>query len=155
MRRFLVIQLILVWLPFVVAAEPVATALADNDSAESTIQPLTQSRTDSEILDALGEQSGNALFDLEASLTAETASAEINTDTKPEQTWADNSFDQLELDDILTIAEQQEALPGVGIEGDEELLINSLDESGLMDLEDEIDMWGQDVVEQQDDYQGF
>jgi hypothetical protein len=40
---------------------------------------------------------------------------------------------------------------GVGIDGEEEGIINTLDDSGLMDFEQEIDVWSEDVIEDSDD----
>jgi len=129
-----------------------------------------------ESLDNLNQQGNNEIFLVESqnSLIENSQKVKINGKNKTsndavndEEPLLDDGFDELDLGEMFTDLESDvlnkviqkekskgstkkdkaEEKYGVGVVGDEAVLINTLDHSNLMDFENEIDIWSKKKVE--------
>lgn len=85
-------------------------------------------------------------------------------DELPDVDLIENSFDNLDIDSILTGSKMKGAPPsnqtlqaniekrklGVGVNGAEEALINKLDKSNLMDFDKNLDIWDKEVMKKKE-----
>ncbi|WDE00212.1 hypothetical protein [Thalassomonas actiniarum] len=148
----------------------------ENPASDDIIAPHTHQqvneKTDSEILTSLDNLTldlENELFEVEQGQNNNTLNAEAIAGWEQElsdleQMSALDNFEQVQFPPLMTeqpIGEWLETAEpaetqgksveefGVGIAGEQENLINSLDNSDLMDFEDNLDVWSDDLVEDQ------
>jgi len=129
-----------------------------------------------ESLDNLTQQGNNEIFLVESqkSLIKNSQQTKNNEEDKTshdlvhgEDMMLNDGFDELDLDEMFTDLQSDllnndnqkkkikgsikegkaEKKYGVGIVGDEAVLINTLDHSNLMDFENEVDIWSKKIVE--------
>ncbi|WDE12980.1 hypothetical protein [Thalassomonas haliotis] len=157
---------------FPLAGQEAAEIPASDDSAAFHTNLQADEKTDSEILTSLDNLTldlENELFEVELSENSNASDSGHGADW--EQDFSDlekmsalDNFEQVQLPPLmaeepggewLETAELPEiqAKPGeeygVGIAGEQESLINNLDNSDLMDFEDDLDVWSDDLVEDQ------
>jgi len=120
-------------------------------------------------LDNLNQQSNNEIFLVESqsSKIKDTNKVELNSrksqsdeNTTSEDMMLNDSFEELDLTEIFSghisvkafekikgasNKAKAEVKYGVGVVGDEAVLINTLDNSDLMDFENEVDIWSKRV----------
>jgi len=147
-------------------------------SEESITTALEQQQREREILNSLDNlELENELFELEQGNNSPAQNSAPGEHWQEfsdlEEMSALDSFEQIQLPPLLTdepadewlqpaelspaetlyksggeLDSQESGVSGVGIAGEQENLINSLDNSDLMDFEDDLDMWSDDLVEE-------
>lgn len=146
-----------------------ATKIVENQASKSEAEILKS-------LDNLNQQSNNEIFIVESqspqskgSQKTQPSDSEKQSDdnSKNQDIMLNDGFDELDLAEVFTGFEfdnqnsvnspekikntskksDAEVKYGVGVVGDEAVLINTLDNSDLMDFENEVDIWSKKVVE--------
>ncbi|WP_281556271.1 hypothetical protein [Thalassomonas sp. RHCl1] len=157
---------------FTLAGRETAEHQASDDISAPHSYQQGDEKTDSEILtslDNLALDLENELFEVEQGTNNEALAPEPIDDWEQElsdleQMSALDNFEQVQFPPLMTEEPTGEWLEaaepaevqgksaeafGAGIAGEQENLINSLDNSDLMDFEDNLDVWSDDLVEDQ------
>ena len=146
-----------------------ATKIVENQAGKNEAEILQS-------LDNLNQQSNNEIFLVESQsplikgsekTKPNDSKRQSDDNTTGEDIMLNDGFDELDLEEVFTDFEfddhnnvnsaekikgtskksNPEVKYGVGVVGDEAVLINTLDNSDLMDFENEVDIWSKKVVE--------